>query len=62
MADLLHIVKENLLKNCPVTTDDFMAVEDILGTNVQSIQGKQVQRRGKHVVIERQDVPRTIME
>jgi hypothetical protein len=39
-ADLVHIVKENLLKNCPVTTDDIMAAEDILGTNVQSLRGK----------------------
>jgi hypothetical protein len=52
-ADLLHIVKENLLKNCPVTTDDIMAAEDILGTNVQSLQGKQVRRGEQHVVIER---------
>ena len=51
-ADLLHIVKENLLKNCPVTTDDIMAAEDILGTNVQSLQGKQVRRGGQHVKIE----------
>jgi hypothetical protein len=55
-------VKENLLKNCPLTTDDIMTAEDILGTNVQSLQGKQVRRGGQHVVIERQDVPRTIME
>ena len=61
-ADLVHIVKENLLKNCPVTTADIMAAEDILGTNVQSLRGKQVRRGGQHVVIERQDVPRTIME
>jgi hypothetical protein len=61
-ADLLHIVKENLLKNCPVTTDDIMVAEDILGTNMQSLQGKQVQCGGQYVVIKRQDVPRTIME
>ena len=35
----LHIVKDNLLKNCPVTTEDIMAAEDILGTNVQSLRG-----------------------
>jgi hypothetical protein len=61
-ADLLHIVKENLLKNCPITTDDIMAAEDMLGTNVQSLRGKQVRCGRQHVVIGRQDVPRTIME
>jgi hypothetical protein len=60
--DFLHIVKENLLKNCLVTTEDIMAAEDILGTNVQSLRGKQVRRDGKHIVIERQDMPRTIMD
>jgi hypothetical protein len=37
--DFLHIVKENLLKNCPITTEDIMAAEDVLGTNVQSLRG-----------------------
>jgi hypothetical protein len=60
-ADLLHIVKENLLKNCPVTTDDIIVAEDILGTNV-SLQGKQVRCGGQHVIIEQRDVPRTIMD
>jgi hypothetical protein len=60
--DFLQIMKENLLKNCPVTTEDIMVAEDILGTNAQSLRGKQVRRSGQHVVIERQDVPRTIME
>ena len=60
--DFLHIVKENLLKNCPITTTDIMAAEDILGTNVDSLREKQVRRGGKHVVIERQDVPRTIVD
>jgi hypothetical protein len=50
--DFLHIVKENLLKNCTVTTNDIMAAEDILGTNVQSLQEKQVRRSRQHVVIE----------
>ena len=43
MRDFLHIVKENLLKNCPITTTDIMTAEDILGPNVQSLRGKQVQ-------------------
>ena len=39
--DFLHIVKENLLKNGSVTKEDSMAAEDILGTNVDSLRGKQ---------------------
>ena len=39
-----------------------MVAEDILGTNVDSLRGKQVRHGGKHVVIEQQDVSRTIMD
>ena len=60
--DFLHIVKENLLKNCPITTEDIMATEDILRPDLGSLRGKTVRRGGKHVVIDRQDVPRTIMD
>jgi hypothetical protein len=55
-------VKENLLKNCPITTEDIMAVEDILGPNLGSSKGKTARRGGEHVVIDRQDVSRMIME
>jgi hypothetical protein len=62
MRGFLHIVKENLSKNCLITTTDIMMTEDILGPNVDSLRGKQVRHGGKHVVIERQDVLRTIMD
>ena len=37
--NFMNIVKQNLLKNCPITTEDIMAAEDVLGTNVQSLRG-----------------------
>ena len=45
--DFVHIVKENLLKNCPITTDDIMATEDILGPKLGSLRGKTVRCGGK---------------
>ena len=63
MRGFIHIVKENLvLKNCPITIDNIMAAEGILGPNLGSLRRKTVRRGSKHVVIDRQDVPRTIMD
>ena len=58
----MNIVKQNLLKNCPITTEDIMAAEDIFGPNLGSLKGKTARRGGEHVAIDRQEVPRMIME
>jgi NADPH-dependent 7-cyano-7-deazaguanine reductase QueF len=51
--NFMNIVKQNLLKNCPITsTEDIMAAEDIFGPNLGSLKGKMARRGGKHVAID----------
>ena len=38
--DLLQIVDNHELKNCPVTREDVRVAEDILGPNIKPLQGK----------------------
>jgi hypothetical protein len=45
----LKIVESNLLPNCPITTADINAAEDIFGTSVAGLKGKTV-RKGPEVV------------
>jgi hypothetical protein len=58
----VNIVKQNLLKNCPITVKDIAAAEDIFGPNLGSLKGKTARRGGEHVVIEIEGVPQSIME
>ena len=51
----MKIVKQNLLKNCPVTTEGIMVAEDIFGPNLGSLKGKMARCGGKHVVIDQQE-------
>ncbi len=38
--DFVKIVQSDLLPNCPITTIDIMAAEDIFGPNVGLLKGK----------------------
>jgi hypothetical protein len=48
-GQLIHIVTNNLLANCPVTKRDIMAAEDIYGPDIGILKGKTV-CRGPHTV------------
>jgi hypothetical protein len=49
LSSFLKIVENNLLKNCPISREDGLAAEDILGPNLGSLKGKIVRRKGTHV-------------
>jgi hypothetical protein len=51
----LHIIDNNLLPNCPVTREDVLAAEDILGPNLGSLKGKTSRSGTSHV----RDTPTT---
>jgi hypothetical protein len=51
----LHIIDNNLLPNCPVTRDDVLAAEDILGPNLGSLKGITARLGTSHV----RDTPTT---
>jgi len=38
--DLINYVDKNLIPNCPVTRQDILRAEDILGPNIGSMKGK----------------------
>jgi hypothetical protein len=38
----LHLVEHNLIPNCPITRDDILAAEDILGPDLGTLKGKTV--------------------
>jgi Reverse transcriptase (RNA-dependent DNA polymerase) len=48
--ELLRLVDNKLLKNCPVTREDIMAAEHIFGPDVGSLRGKTV-RRAPHAAL-----------
>jgi hypothetical protein len=57
----LSIVEKNLLPNCPVTRDDIIAAERILGPEVGSLKGKTVRKASTTVEAVTLDVPMSIM-
>jgi hypothetical protein len=62
LSSFLKIVENNLLKNCPISREDVLATEDILGPNLGSLKGKTVWRGGTHVRMEYHGIPCGIME
>jgi hypothetical protein len=62
LRSFLKIVQNNLLKNCPISREDVLAAEDILGPNLGSLKGKTLWRGGTHVRMEYHGVPLGIME
>ena len=61
LQDFLSIVDGNQLRNCPITREDIMAAEDILGTNLGSLKGKTVRSNGEHVSFSKQIIPPDIL-
>ena len=50
-----NIVRQNLLKNCPVTTEEgIMVAEDIFGPNLGSLKGKKARCSGEHIAMDQQ--------
>ena len=62
VPDYIRIVDNRLLRNCPVTRDDIIAVEDIFGPNLGSLKGKMTRRRSPQVRMTVTDIPPVIME
>ena len=60
--DLIKYVENNMIPNCPVTRQDILRVEDILGPNIRSKKGKTTSTKQKHVQVDLQDIPKEIME
>jgi uncharacterized protein YbaR (Trm112 family) len=60
--NFIHLVENNLLKDCPITRQDITAANDIFGPNLGSLKGKTVCRSERHVRAVRDEIPRYVME
>ena len=61
-STFLELVSNKLLPDCPITRDDVVAAEDILGPNLGSLKGKTVRTDPNAARAEFVNVPRVIME
>ena len=60
--DFLRYVKNNLIPNCPVTTQDILTAEAIWGPDIGSLKGKTVRRKPMPIRITGTDIPLQIMQ
>ena len=58
----LHMVDNNMIKNCPITRRDVMMAEDIFGVNVNIVKGKSVRRQPVHIREDILPVPPEILQ
>jgi Reverse transcriptase (RNA-dependent DNA polymerase) len=58
----ISIVENNLLPNCPITRDDIVAAEKILGPDVGSLKGKTVRKGSVRVEGSMINIPASIFE
>jgi hypothetical protein len=59
--DFLHIVKNNLLPNCPITSRDILAADDIFGPDIGSLKGKTTRSAPSKVRPGMVDIPAEII-
>jgi hypothetical protein len=60
--NLKHIIRSNLIKNCPVTTKDVKLAEEIFGADIASLKGKTTRQTPKAVVDELIEIPQEIKD
>ena len=49
VEDYVRYVEGNMILNYPITREDIIRTEDILGSNLGSIKGKMTRRHTQHV-------------
>jgi hypothetical protein len=60
--NLKHIIRMNLIKNCPVTTTDVKVAEEIFGPDIATLKGKSTRQTPKAVVDEFIEIPAKIKD
>ena len=61
VEDFKAILKMNLIKNCPITTEDINLAEKIFGPDIGSIKGKTTRRKPLAVVKSHIEIPKELI-
>ena len=61
-VDYKHMVRYNVIKNCPVTPRQVTNATNIFGRNLQSTTGKTIRNRPRQVIADYVEVPRHLEE
>jgi hypothetical protein len=61
-CNFIHLVENNLLKDCPITRQDITAVNNIFGPYLRSLKGKKIRRSERHVKAVHYEIPQYGME
>ena len=56
------MLRQNIIVNCPITTQDVTNAEKIFGKDVSSLKGKSTRPRPTTVINDYVDIPRDIVE
>jgi len=51
MVDYVKYVENNLIPNCPITKEDIVHAEDILGPNLGTLKGKTTRKTPERVIL-----------
>ena len=57
-----HVLKANMIKNCPVTNDDVKLAEMLFGPDVGTLKGKSKRRKPMPVVVDNIEIPEELRE
>ena len=57
IVDLKRFIRQNIMKNCPVTTEDVTLAERIFGRDVPTLKGKSVRSKSVPIKDERIELP-----
>ena len=62
IPDLLAMIRMNLVKDCPITTEDVRLAEKIYGPDVGTIKGKTTRRKPTPVVKDEIEIPKELVQ
>ena len=57
IAELKRFIRQNIMRNCPVTTEDVILAEKIFGRDVPTLKGKSARTKSVPVKNERVELP-----
>ena len=62
VTNFKHILRQNIIKNCPVTTEDVNIAEKIFGGDIGTLKGKSTRRRPTPVREDLVEIPPELLE